>query len=382
MECVEVQSVGTEDTFTYHLRIVAVEPKARLLDPSMDWSSHYDKGDPRVLKQVRNNPSLLKKNKPMSEEGPKPLDPRQKQRSAPKVIPTGDSSPGPRTSPPPAANLLMQQMMQVMGSAAAGKASPPQTGASDPRMMRTLSAPTGSPSQQVYDPRQKSKQLSMTAMPEALRTDPRQSHPAPEVPKLPPVEPPKPVVPFEVPKPPELKPLDLDAVVASVEKRTDPRLSRQLSTGTNSDKLKDESKKPLSHRNDPRFKKKSKSDAGNSILSDSSASSSDPSEAAGDPRRSMQRKSILEYSSPLGGGGGDNSPKDSYSSYNRPPNRDPRPTPARPPSQASPEPSQPPVSAAMPLLPDQMEMPPLPALDEPSLKEVFKTIDPTASPFC
>merc|ERR1711976_725672 len=99
-------------------------------------------------------------------------------------------------------------------------------------MMRTLSAPSGSPSQQVYDPRQKSKQLSMTAMPEALRTDPRQSQPAPEVPKLPILEPPKPV-PFEVPKPPELKPLDLDAGVGSVEKRTDPRLSRQLSTGTN-----------------------------------------------------------------------------------------------------------------------------------------------------
>ncbi|KAL3842207.1 hypothetical protein ACJMK2_020246 [Sinanodonta woodiana] len=152
--------------------------------------------------------------------------------------------------------------------------------------------------------------------------------------------------------------------------------------------------KKLDHRNDPRFRRKPKElnqtatsgDVSPSSESDSHQSKSPPQQPT-NQKFSGQRKSSMEYSSPLGL---DSTGSDGlgYNSYNKPiPNK---PTPQA--KQADnrnngqravvmsidPE-SGPNVTASDILKSLQMQPPPQP---DKQLKDIFKTIDPTASPFC
>ncbi|KAK3597631.1 hypothetical protein CHS0354_030182 [Potamilus streckersoni] len=152
--------------------------------------------------------------------------------------------------------------------------------------------------------------------------------------------------------------------------------------------------KKLDHRNDPRFRRKPKElnqtatsgDVSPSSESDSYQNKSPPQQPT-NQNFSGQRKSSMEYSSPLGL---DSSGSDGlgYNSYNKPiPNK---PTPQA--KQADnrnngqravvlpiePE-SGPSVTTSDILKSLQMQPPPQP---DKQLKDIFKTIDPTASPFC
>ena len=201
----------------------------------------------------------------------------------------------------------------------------------------------------------------------------------------------------------------------TIPKPTDPRLSRQLShsgdtkKGDISPPVKDI--KPLAHRSDPRFRKKSKStDTPPHEKEESSPTkpmkeNDKPNLSTLDPRSriSVQRRDNLDYSSPLGGGGspgGNHSP--SYSSYSTPGHRsqtkskinneskkrtpvgkikkeevdNEKPT-------GSPGPMDPDMPILTPILPEDIDADqPDSYADERSLKDTFSTLDPTASPFC
>lgn len=136
-------------------------------------------------------------------------------------------------------------------------------------------------------------------------------------------------------------------------------------------------KPKLDYRNDPRFKRKR--------IPETSTS---PDTIV--KRFSGQRKSSTEYSSPLSGETSQTSEGSGYNSYNRP-----RPVkqPVQTQSQTSVSvaksetlPSVSPDPTSRDIL-DTLQIMPPPRLDEAqgsdkNLKDIFKTIDPTASPFC
>ena len=145
-------------------------------------------------------------------------------------------------------------------------------------------------------------------------------------------------------------------------------------------------KKRFDHRNDPRFKRKRVAENKGDVPAPA------PAESIAERTRKFmgQRKSTMEYTSPLGGGDDDNTSTSGYNSYNRPPQgrQDPRKrkavdsnmeTPFELPRMELP----PLLSQQPPPLPENMAPPKiLPEEPEQQLKDVFKTIDPTASPFC
>lgn len=187
------------------------------------------------------------------------------------------------------------------------------------------------------------------------------------------------------------KPEAMSMDVNMIGKASDPRLTKVLDSeinqmafqrqtsqpdamGSEKEVTKDTTKPKLDYRNDPRFKRKPVA-----------VSSSSP-ESVG-KRYSGQRKSSTEYSSPLGESN-TTQEESGYNSYNRP----------RPPktqqlnSQASSVPRTeilPPPSSELSThdILDSLQIMPPPELGEAqqpdkNLKDIFKTIDPTASPFC
>ena len=182
----------------------------------------------------------------------------------------------------------------------------------------------------------------------------------------------------------------------SSNKPVDPRLGRMLDTdvgppsiqrqfsqpNTVSEKAsaetKSDSKPKLDYRNDPRFKRKHISE---SNLSPSSIVKRAPTE----------RKSSTEYNSPLSGDNSKGEESAGYNSYNRP--RPPKPMPQNviaPKIQITPD-MVPKASEDISthdildslkiMSPPEMEHSSQPVQDK-HLKDIFKTIDPTASPFC
>ncbi|XP_076450914.1 uncharacterized protein LOC143286886 isoform X2 [Babylonia areolata] len=144
-------------------------------------------------------------------------------------------------------------------------------------------------------------------------------------------------------------------------------------------------KRRFDHRNDPRFKRKRVSE-NKGEKTDSTVESSEERN-----RKLMgQRKSSMEYASPLGGGDDINNSGSSYNSYNRPPQGRQDPRKRKNVASSEEKPFELPrmelpalLSQEPPPLPDNMttsEM--LQEEPEQQLKDLFKTIDPTASPFC
>ncbi len=141
---------------------------------------------------------------------------------------------------------------------------------------------------------------------------------------------------------------------------------------------------------------------GSSTTSESKSSQPWQSITTTDSKNSQPWHGSMDYSSPLNIGN-DSEPAPGYSAYNRPPNdqyekqTDPRqkrnsgpkiePT-ASGVSLAASQPGTDSQQSIFPLTTESLAMPPPTtnasgvASDEPSLRDVFKTIDPTASPFC
>lgn len=145
------------------------------------------------------------------------------------------------------------------------------------------------------------------------------------------------------------------------------------------------SKKRFDHRNDPRFKRKRVSETKSDMRAPASESIVDRTD-----KIMGQRKSTMEYTSPLGGADDDSTSSSGYNSYNRPPQgrQDPRKRKAvvsnvEKPFELPRMELPPLLSQQPPPLPEDMAPPKmLPEEPEQQLKDLFKTIDPTASPFC
>lgn len=140
---------------------------------------------------------------------------------------------------------------------------------------------------------------------------------------------------------------------------------------------KSEPKPKIDYRNDPRFKRKH--------ISESNLSPSSIGRRIPEPR-----KTTTDYSSPLGGESSKSDETDGYNSYNKP-----RPQkPAAPKSASAPKlkitPDMvPPASEDISThdILDSLQIMSPPVMETSSqpdkhLKDIFKTIDPTASPFC
>ena len=138
-------------------------------------------------------------------------------------------------------------------------------------------------------------------------------------------------------------------------------------------------KKHFNHRNDPRFKRKRVSDS--KLVEDGDCSK----KTAG---LMGQRKSTMQYTSPLGGNDDDSQSSTNYNSYNQPHSRtDPR-------KKSVPvctEKTFRSPQMELPLLSLSQQSPPTSDLGPPELfpeqpqtqlRDLFKKIDPTASPFC
>jgi hypothetical protein len=154
-----------------------------------------------------------------------------------------------------------------------------------------------------------------------------------------------------------------------------PRESRSNSDGSDGEKR-------LDYRNDPRFRKKKSS------VSEEAPKASEESDQTSPVPEPVyvpkSRRDQVDFESPLAASDADDSKGGMYSGYNRPPNdnfhkaitsgsKDPR---------SNSRGGMSPPADLTPILPEQMEVPPSIPVDEPSLKDMFKTIDPTASPFC
>ena len=159
-----------------------------------------------------------------------------------------------------------------------------------------------------------------------------------------------------------------------------PSIQRQFSQpSTTAERVnaetKSEPKPKLDYRNDPRFKRKP--------ISESNLSPSGKS-----PVASALRKTTTEYSSPLSGEN-KSEEESGYNSYNKP----------RPHSTGVPSVSSPKLKITPDMVPkaseditthdilDSLKIMSPPVVEEPAqsdkhLKDLFKTIDPTASPFC
>ena len=195
---------------------------------------------------------------------------------------------------------------------------------------------------------------------------------------------------------PRLLSMDSSSESFSTNKPFDPRLGRMLDTDSGppsvlrqmsqpntvaekaSADTKSDSKPKLDYRNDPRFKRKPISE---SNLSPSSI-----------VKRSSQtdRKSSTDYISPLGGDNSRTEENTGYNSYNRP--RPPKPVPqnaSAPKIQITPDmvPKASEDISTHDIL-DSLKILSPPVMEHSSsssdkhLKDIFKTIDPTASPFC
>lgn len=273
-----------------------------------------------------------------------------------------------------------------------------KAGGGDPRVQRMLSnsgnTMSGVPSRPL-DPRLSRQDSSSSApLPPAPRIDPRLGRQNSQD-----VQPPKSSIPpiinrqSSIPEPkiagletlPRL-PIDLGLGISGT---SDPRLSKTMEldssfslqrqtsqSGNSSDKDSsgDSPKPKLDYRNDPRFKRKRISEPN---------VSPDPQ----GKRFTGQRKSSTEYSSPLGGESA--KPEESgYNSYNRPRHA------AKPTTQSQTinVPKTDNNAGASPDMTtheilDSLQIMPPPSIDTPqntdkNLKDIFKTIDPTASPFC
>lgn len=162
--------------------------------------------------------------------------------------------------------------------------------------------------------------------------------------------------------------LGLDVKVLDVHRQTS-----QPGTSAEKDAAKDSSKPKLDYRNDPRFKRKK-------IVEPSASPESNVKRFSG------QRKSSTEYSSPLGGDINPQIEESGYNSYNRP--RVTKPPAAQQPStNVTKSESVPSSDLSTHDILDSLQIMPPPGLQEPppaekNLKDIFKTIDPTASPFC
>lgn len=189
-------------------------------------------------------------------------------------------------------------------------------------------------------------------------------------------------------------PLDLGLGVSTA---SDPRISKvtesdslsvhrqtsQPGTSAERDAANGVPKPKLDYRNDPRFKRKRIAEA--TLSPDNSGK-----------RFSGQRKSSTEYSSPLGIDTSQPSEESGYNSYNRPRQTQPQVqsrtqtaanvTNTETVTSASALPSVSTDITAHDIL-DSLQIMPPPGLEEAqgsdkNLKDIFKTIDPTASPFC
>lgn len=161
-----------------------------------------------------------------------------------------------------------------------------------------------------------------------------------------------------------------------------PSVQRQFSQpGTMAEKAsaetKSEPKPKIDYRNDPRFKRKH--------ISESNLSPS----SLGRPAAPALRKSSTEYNSPLGGEGSKLDDSPGYNSYNKP----------RPQNPVLSSVSAPKLKITPPIVPkaseditthdilDSLQILSPPVMEDSAqpdkhLKDIFKTIDPTASPFC
>ncbi len=493
-EPVIILSSGTEDTFGYNLHSVTLGVDHRNLPPHVTWSDPRYQYDPRVQKQTKNSPQMPQRQNscdqktriiPVSRVEEK-ADPRSRGNDPRSSVNDPRSSGNdprssvndPRSIGNDPRNIKPADPLQNVGRLDDPRCSPcgPSRGP-DPRMQRTLSAPQGahSPTQNRQPmPNQNSplpnKQFSLPPLPGIPLAGSKQVIDIPKPPMMDIFHVKSPSIPPSMPaalqhEPPRIEPA----------RPADPRLAKpgKRSPG-HSDS---DSKQPLSHRNDPRFKKKTKSHPSADAKSDGDSSpghgsntrmepadnkgsdskndnkmdkngpndndakykDSQDRESVFDPRR-KRRRNDLEYNSPLGGSSKKlDGSEDAYNSYNRPRkqtmhdinnggdrshytdrNRDRgnyndrgkgrgqytkrgnnrnrgnighenissngnADSPDSMPHLSMPPP---PGSFGMTLQPEDMQAPPIleaaaPTLqDDRSLKDMFKGIDPTASPFC
>ena len=187
------------------------------------------------------------------------------------------------------------------------------------------------------------------------------------------------------------KTYSMPEALTQMPKLLDPRLAKQFSgnaTATldlDTESTKSESRIPFSHRNDPRFKFKKKSkdatgeETGAGLSSPSGDVTPDSKEtAAKDPRkRGLEHASPLELDSVVDKSGG-------YNTYNKILNpsfkvkKDYTNSSNGSPSSRNTE--TPPVVESLSTLPTMNED--VESLPDLPVKDIFKTIDPTASPFC
>lgn len=163
-----------------------------------------------------------------------------------------------------------------------------------------------------------------------------------------------------------------------------PSWAKQRDSRSNSESS--DGDKRLDYRNDPRFRKKK------SLSSDEAPKDEEAEETSQQEPVFKSRRDQVDFESPLAGQDDNDHKESMYSGYNRPPNEnfhkailsgsksDPRNNGRS--RGLSPNVSEPSDMASSIILPEQMEVPPSVPLEEPSLKDMFKTIDPTASPFC
>lgn len=264
---------------------------------------------------------------------------------------------------------------------------------SDPRVQNKLSVPGAGPGRPL-DPRlsrqDSNSSSSSSAMPSVRPFDPWVARQSSQ--DSPPLDPR--MMNRQSSNDPRLPKSDMSPDISGIAavKPADPRLAKVLDSEINqmafqrpagqlsptaSDKEvtnSDASKKKIDYRNDPRFKRKH--------ISESNLSP----ETVG-KRYTGQRKSSTEYSSPLGEMPATQE-QSGYNSYNRPrPQKPQTQSQAQTPSVTKTEiiPSNPDISTHDIL--DSLQIMPPPDMGGPqqpdkNLKDIFKTIDPTASPFC
>lgn len=410
-----INSRGTAGTFPWLLRTVNVDPTAKLLSPDVNWREKRFNDDPRVKIQLQKNPLLKNLPAPSHLGGSSPMTgppvlQREETNIQPQWSPREESYQPPRSLEPPYQPPKSEPQFYQ----------PPRNNS------LRMSEPWAKPDRHM-DPRNSpnhSASMSREGRPSRFsdsRPDNRnENHPdsrtkkaghAPspvtqpllspdgKLPELPPLshsDHSQSKLVLDVPKPMDIpKPLDIKlAAGLSDTKSPEPRYTRQNSK---SDSSSSGDSRNLNYRNDPRFKKRPRSDrnsGGDSprggTTPEHPAEASPPPAVVTDPRGPLhtQRKANMDYTSPLEAAK-DSQNSDSYDSYSRPP----RPIRGNQTKKATTETAEKPpvtvaevVSTASPITltvpPENMDFPPVSEVPDVPLKDVFKTIDPTASPFC